>query len=653
MSEVYGWAGKRLRVDLRSKKITTESLSSEFCRKWLGGRGFNMKVLWDEIKQRVDPLGENNVLCFGVGPLAGTLASTSGRFNVSAKSPLLGALGDSNCGGHFAATMKWAGFDQIIICGKSEIPVYVSVNDDEIEIRDARPFWGKNVYEATNLIKKDIGDPGFIVACIGTAGENLVRFANIMVECCNAVGRTGMGAVMGSKNLKAIAVKGTKGVKIAEPDKFESLVKQRHKELKMDPFYNDFSTYGTTVLNNPEWSYTLSQCKNFQSWELKEINNLSGYNVLRYVSRLKSCTACPLNCHRLYNILSGPYTGQRSAGPEFETVAHLGYLTMVTDSEVLLRSNTLCNDLGLDTMSTGHALANAMEWYQRGIITDEDTHGVKMEWGNGKVQIQMIEKIAKREGFGKILAEGAYNAGRILGDEAMKYVMHVKGMCHLDLRQGYAFALSRITSTRGSDHLRGDPSMINNPEACEKIFGDAKIANPDSLYGKEKMVIWQENSNVLADSLSRCKNDGIQYYFPVVKRDEIAKILSAVTGINWTLKELELVAERIYTLEQLFWVREGLNREHYKLPWRCAKEPIPNGYFKDRIVSQEELDELLDRYFKQRGWDSKTTIPTKDKLRELGLAEIANELDKISPHSPWNGPPLNFSSTGGKKIEDS
>lgn len=642
MPEVYGWTGKRLRVDLKNKKITIEPLVTRFRKKWLGGRGFNMKVLWNEIKSGIDPLGEDNVLCFGVGPLAGTLASTSGRFNVSAKSPLTGLIGDSNCGGHFGAALKGAGYDQIIITGRSEKPVYLLIKNGRVEIRDARPFWGKNVYKATVSLKEDIGDSEFVIVCIGTAGENLVRFANIMAEGCNAAGRTGMGAVMGSKNLKAIAVKGTRGVKIAEPEKFEKLAKHRFDELRSEAFYKAFSMYGTTVLNNPEWSSSLSQCKNFQSWNLPGIDKLSGHNTLRYVSRLKSCTACPLSCHRLYNILTGSYAGDRAAGPEFETVAHLGYLTMNTDLEAVLKSNTLCNDLGLDTMSAGHVLANAMEWYQRGIITHKDTGGVKLEWGNGEAQIQMIQKIAKREGFGDVLAEGAYNAGRIIGDEALRYVGHVKGMCHLDLRQGYAFALSRMTSTRGSDHLRGDPSMISNPEACKKILGDSKIAYPVTIYGKEKMVVWQENINVLADCLPRCKNDGIQYYFPISKRvfKDIVEILSAATGVDWTTKELNLIAERIYTLEQAFCVREGINREHYKLSWRFAQEPIPDGLFKGSIVSQKELDELLDGYFNQRGWDIKSAVPTRDKLSELDLIEVADELNKLLPRSSWNGPPL-------------
>lgn len=642
MPRIGGWAGKRLRINLRDRTAVVEPLTKEFMIKWLGGRGFNMAVLWDEVTPRSEPLGEDNVLCLSAGPLAGTLATTSGRFNISAKSPLTGLVGDSNCGGHFGSALKGAGYDQIVITGKSDRPVYIAVEDESVQIRDAGGLWGRGVYDATNAIKRELGDPNFQVLCIGIAGENLVRYACVISDCCNAAGRTGMGAVMGSKMVKAIAVKGTQGVRVAEPETLEKLARTRVQEIQTEPFYKVLSTYGTTLLNNLDWAQQLCQCKNFQSWEFPTPENLTGSNILRYVSRLKSCASCPISCHRLYTILDGPYANDRAAGPEFETVAHLGYLTMNTDLEVVLRSNTLCNDFGLDTMSTGHAIANAMEWFQHGIITINDTGGIPLEWGNGQAQLQAIESIARREGFGNVLAEGAYNASRVVGGDAGKYVSHVKGMCHLDMRQGYAFALSRVTSTRGNDHLRGDPSMINNPKTCRELFGDERVADPDTLYGKELLVIWQESVNLLSDCLARCRNDGIQYYLPVSKSvmEELADNLSVATGVEWTARDLQLAADRIYSLEQAFCIREGIQREHYRIPWRFANEPIPNGIFRGRIVTQPELEELLDRYLERRGWDIRTTIPTRKKLVELGLTKVADELDKLLPIPGWVGPPL-------------
>ncbi len=646
MREWNGYGGTILNVNLTNGEITKEPLGEEMAKTWLGGRGFNMKVLWESIKPGIDPLGPENVLCFGFGPLTGTLFSSSCRYNISAKSPFTNHLGDSSSGGHFAAQVKYAGYDQIIFTGRADRPVYLWILDDHVELKDASHLWGKNTWETTDTIKKDLGDDGVKVSCIGQAGEHLVRTACVICDYGRAAGRTGMGAVMGSKNLKAVAVRGTKGIRIANPEEFKRLAKRDIETTMTDPDYEFFALYGTSGVYELAYGFD-HPTKNFQSHLPPPGCDVHYHERFldQYAARLKGCSACPIHCSKFYDVRLGEYAGTRGAGVELDSFKGLATQLGQADMGTALAMVTLASQYGLDSICTGDSIGFATELYERGIITRKDTDGIELKWGSVEAIEAMLHKIAMRQGLGNILAEGTPNAARIIGKGTEKYDMSSRGLSHqLDVRDG-CHRLYMLTSTRGFDHLRGDVSFLITPELCQKYFGDPAIADKTTTYGKHIVTIFAEHVSALADSLTRCKFNRMTHFTmkDPLEAEEVASILSAATGLEWTGKELMKIGERIYNIEQAFGVREGISRKHYYPPWRLANEPIADGPKKGSIVTREQWDEMFDNYFKLRGWDIATAIPTRARLEELGLKYVADELEKGMPYPEWAGPPLHDS----------
>jgi aldehyde:ferredoxin oxidoreductase len=625
----YGWVGRVLHVDLTRRKTVKLPLNWEDIKLFIGGRGLNAITLFRNLKPGVDPLSPDNVLCFGTSPLTGTASPIgSGRFNVSAKSPLTGGFGDSNCGGFWSPELKYAGYDQIVIFGRAEKPVYIWIDDDEVEIRDAKQLWGLDNYETYNSILEEVDDPDIHIVSIGIAGEKLVRFANILSDAYRAAGRTGMGAVMGSKNLKAIAVRGTGGVKVANPEKLLELIPKYVEILYSDWFSKLFSEQGSMCLVRIYNDLGALVTRNFQEGYFQPIEELLGdFYVRKYEVKSRACFSCPLHCASYWKIKDGPLTGLSAPKIEFGIVMNYTTRLGIPNLEVGLKCIDLLNRYGLDSISTGAVIGFAMECYEKGILTSNNTEGLKLEWGNEEVVPEIVRKIAFREGLGDILAEGSKIAAEKIGRGAEKYAIHTKGLEHIecDPRGLQAFGLGYATSTRGADHLRALPAFeyTLSPEQAEKLFGTSKAADRFATEGKAAMVKWFEEVRAFTDAIEACKfitRTGL--IWPEVQ----VEILNAVTGLHLTAQDALLIGERIVNVEKAFNVREGMTRHDDSLPERFLNEPLPSGPSKGHVC---DLKIMLDEYYTLRGWDAKTGLPTRKKLEELTLVEIAEDLERL------------------------
>lgn len=614
----YGWMGRRVIIDLSREKSVKEQLKEELLKSYLGGRGINVKVLHDLVSQNLDPLSPENPLIFGTGPVTGTLFPSNGRHNVTSKSPLTGILGDSNSGGFWGPELKFAGYDQIVLVGRSRKPVYIWIDDDGVQIRDASNLWGETTWETDRLIKEELGDEAIQIACIGQGGENLVRYAAIMNNLARAAGRTGMGAVMGSKNVKAIVVRGSRGVGIAHPELFEELCKDAFEKIYRAASYESRSKYGTTMLISIYNTMGVLPTRNSQTGVFEGAEEISGEVLLeKYVVKNKACFSCPIHCSRYFSMKNFYETS--GEGPEFETLCSLGARCGNSNLESILYANNLANQYGIDTISTGNVIAFAMECYEKGLITDSDTGGIEFTWGNHEAIVEAVKKIAFREGFGDILADGVKRASEKIGRGAERFALHVKGLepPEQDVRGLKAWGLGWAVSSRGADHLRAFPlpETTWTPEEVKETFGTEKAADRFAYLGKADMVKHFEEICAISDSMEMCKITLIA--LKALKPEDAAKIIYAVTGWEIDDRELLRVGERIVNLERLFNLREGISRRDDTLPERYLKRPMPEGPSKGNIV---ELEPMLDRYYELRGWNARTGIPERKKLEELNLA---------------------------------
>ena len=636
MNEWYGYAGRILRIDLSRKKIVKAELDKGLAKAFIGGRGINSKILFDELNPGIDAFSPDNPLIFGVGPLIGTLSPSSGRYTVSSKSPLTGILGDANSGGFWAPELKYAGYDHIVIKGLSSEPVYLWIDDDCVEIRNAKHLWGLDTWQTDKAIKQEIGDNDIQIACIGQAGENLVRYACIINNLARAAGRTGMGAVMGSKRLKAIAVRGSKDVRIAKPKEFEKAIEKAKESIKSDEGYEPLRRYGTPLLVNLLNEVGSLGVKNMQEVSSDEADKVSGETLLeKYVVRHKGCFGCMIQCSRFYSVQEGEYKNTYAEKLEYAPLQALGPSCGNFNLASIVYANKLINMFGMDGITVGVTIAWAMECYEKGLITKEDTDGLDLSWGNHKAIIELIEKIAKREGFGKLLAEGSVIASEKLG-KGKEYAFHMKRNPHKgnDMRSRRGGALAFVTATRGSDHLRGMPLIEQyghfSPEFYQELYGIKEVGDMTSTIGKAPLVIWNENLCALTDAIGMCKfPTAWLLVFKGIRFKQFAEIFSAATGVSMDEAEMIKVGERIYNVERAFNVREGITRKDFKPPKRFMEEPSLSGPYKGQRITEEELNKMLDEYYELRGWDVKTGIPTKEKLEELGLKDVIKELGKI------------------------
>ena len=608
---MFSYAGKILRVDLTTGKISTEQLSEEMAKSYIGGIGLGIKLLMDNSKPGIDPFDPDNPLIFATGPLSGTMGPTAGNgYAVVSKSPSTGGVGEAKAHGFFGPDLKRAGYDAVIITGKADKLSYLWIDDDKVEIKNGESLKNATVFETDTRIRDELGDYYIRVSAIGEAGEKLCRFAAIINDEFRAIGRTGMGAVMGSKNLKAVAVRGTKDVNVADLDGFTEFVKLIHERMK-GPATKKYKTLGTPenvlVLN----SLSALATRNWTNATFEGAEKVSGeYLNEHYVKKIVGCATCGMRCDHIAVVPEGPYKGSTSR-LEFECLWSLGPLCGVDRLDAIIEAMRIVNEYGMDGISIGVVVAFAMDCYEHGVITKEQTEGIDLSFGNAEALIEIIHKIGKREGWlGNALAEGVAKAAEIIGNGAEKYACHIKGLelPGYDLRTLKTAALGFSVSFRGACHLRNG---AYSPDVKGKV-NRFKIEK-----GRGKMIVPDGNLYNVIDSLIVCKFSRGTYYDGM---DDLSKYYTLATGIPITSEELTLAGERIENLARLFNYREGKGtRANDTLPWKIMNTPVPDdGPAKGLVVNNEEFQLGLDDYYVARGWTS-DGLPTVDKLKELNL----------------------------------
>ncbi len=627
MTKYYGYAGRILRINLTKNQVKVQPTEKRLIMKFLGGRGFNSKRLYDEVTKDIDPLSPQNKLIFATGPLVGTAFPLGARFNVSAKSPLTGILGDSNAGGHFAAEMKFAGYDQIVIEGKSRKPVYIFIEDEEIQIMDAEHLVGKDTYETTETIKKDLADRTVQVATVGPAAENHVLYAGIFANLARPAARTGMGTVMASKNLKAVALKGTGVIEIADPKRFWKIVEKIEDETYAHPQYWPRRIMGTTRILMLADKLGFLPTRHFTSATFKHASKVSGERLAReYNVKNRACFSCIVPCSRVYVIREGEYADLHGEGPEYEALSSFTARVGNSDLDLALKAVDLANRLGLDAITTAECIAWAMELYEKGELAREETDDLELKWGNGEAILALIQKIAYREGFGDLLADGVRRAAEKLG-RGKEIALHVKGLeiIQADPRGLKGYGLGYAVASRGADHLRSEPfvELSDDPEKGVEMFGVPEATLRLAYKGKGKLVRYFENWCAIIDCLEVCKN--LAGNMELLPFDRAAEIARAVTGFHFTEEAMFEIGERIVNLERAYLVRGGIRRKDDYLPARFLKEPLPNGNSKGAIF---EIDPMLDEYYAEREWDLKTGTPKAEKLRKIGLEYVIEDLKR-------------------------
>lgn len=611
-----GYTGKILRINLSTQAATTEDLPKEIAADFIGGAGFGIKYLFEEVPATTDPLGPENKLIFASGPLTGTNIPCTSRMAVTAKSPLTGAVGMALSGGHFPAELKFAGYDALIVEGKSEAPTLLVIKDGDVKFRSAEKIWGMKTLDAQQIIKNDLKDQNYRVACIGPAGENLLKIASIINEW-RAVGRKGLGAVMGSKNLKAIAIRGTGTVAVADKDKLKAARGTFTKAMKeSEVLYPAFSKMGTPMVVDHTCTMGIFPTKNYSATGQYDPMDKIGVEVqmTRNVGS-EHCYGCPVGCSQLKLAKEKPYAGILTEGPEFETMYSFGGVTGVENIDAIIAADRLADELGFDTISSGVTVAFAMELYEKGILTKADTGGLELNFGNHEAMVALLKQMAYREGFGAVLADGSKEAAKKIGKGSEKYAMQVKGLelPAYDVRGAKAHGLNYATSFTGADHCRG--------YAFQEIFGVPIPHEVDrfTVEGKGALTMWNQDFRTATTDAPTMCGFLMDMAVPGIAAQNTASLVGAVTGLDFTAEAVQIVGERINNLARLFNTRAGLTRSDDTLPERLLTEPIPGGASKGHYISKQELNQMLDEYYAARGWDVETGAPTKEKLLSLGL----------------------------------
>jgi aldehyde:ferredoxin oxidoreductase len=632
----YGYAGQIAEVDLSKAEVKITPLDREFARNYLGGTGFAARLLWDRVKPSTDPFDPANPLVFGVGPVTGAFFSPSGRFMVAYKSPLTNLWGEAHCGGHWGAQFKYAGFDALIVQGKAAKPVYLIVQDGMVSIRDATHLWRRDTMETTDMIRSDHGDNDVEIAAIGIGGENLVRYAAIIGSYYRAAGRGGAGAVMGSKNLKAVAARGTGGVKVADPGKFMAASRKAYEQMTTGKWgemnEESLGKYGTTNLVTAIGEIGRLPTKNHTTGVFEGADAIGPETIRqKYRTSREACFGCALQCKFTSEVKSGPYK-VITGGPEYETLMAFGSNCLNSNVESILYANQLCNRYGLDTISTGCTIAFLFEAAENDLITSKEADGLDLSWGNDKTIVALIEKIAHRDGIGDLLAEGSMRAAQKIGKGAERFAIHVKGMeaSGQDPRPQQSVGLTYATNVRGADHLRSLSCYeeLGFPDVAIERFGEDHAEDVMDLHNtdfKGHLIKDQEDLYVVIDCLILCKYGSM--WPPVYYFDIMAEMLKPLTGFDelGDVQGLRTVAERISNLRRCFNVREGVTREMEQLHPRFTEEPMPEGPAKGQVC---DLDPMLDEYYEVRNW-TKDGLPKRSELKRLGLEDVADELAKM------------------------
>ncbi|MBW1836735.1 MAG: aldehyde ferredoxin oxidoreductase family protein [Deltaproteobacteria bacterium] len=612
--------GKILRVSLSDGTISEENLRLDWAKKFIGGAGLATRYLYDEVPRGVDPLGPENKLIFMTGPLTGTASASAARYSVVSKSPLTGIWGHGNSGGSFGPALKQSGYDGIIFEGVSTTPVYLRIIDGQPELCDAVQLWGKIVPETEDLIQETY-EKNLTIASIGPGGENLVRYAAIMNNKHRAVGRCGLGTVMGAKRLKAVACGGKADIKLENKDTFRKIARKQIELLDESLLKVGFDAFGTNMLSDMVNARGGYPTRNWQEGVFESIEEVNGQTLTDKVFvKGVNCFACPISCGRRTEIREGQWEGHRGEGPEYETVNTLGAQCGVADMNAITMANYLCNEYGLDTITTGSSIAFAMECYEKGILTNDQTDGLELTFGNSELVVHLIDKIAKREGIGDLLAEGTKIMSQKLGHGSEHFAMHVKGLelPAYDPRAAKITGLGYVTANRGGDHITAyvqGPTFIDLPFLLveDSTIKDPFVADPMEA----KVVVDMENALTMFDCIGGCKFMGI-----LLPAEDYVQLISHATGWDFGEKDFRKSGERVYNLMRAFCVREGITRESDTLPKRLMEDPLPEGPARGMRIDKDTLEMLKDAYYDLRGWDKTTGKPTVEKLKELELEDI-------------------------------
>lgn len=628
MKEYGAYTNQVLRINLTDKNYVVEELPEEWKTDYIGARGFNMIRLLEEVDPDCDPMGPENKLILGTAPASGTNIPGQ-RFNASAKSPLTGILGDSNAGGHWGTELKYAGYDQIILEGKSDNPVYIFITNDKVEFKDALHLWKKDPKTVHNTIRKELDDLRIQVVCTGIGADNGVKYGALFSNIVRANGRTGMGTVMSSKNVKAVAVRGKASVRPYDFEKYDRLIKDLIHRVRTHNEFDMRIMMGTTHLVHSLNATGQLNTKNNQTGVFEFAEDVSGERLhLEYNVKNKGCFGCVIPCNRYFVIKRGEYKGLNAEGPEFESLA--GFTSRIGNGnlDAGLKCIDLCTEYGIDTITTSSAISFSMECYEKGLIDIETTQGLDLTWGNMDAVIELVHQIGKREKFGDLLADGILESIKRLGPETEPYAMHGKGLdVFLGEPRGIkAYGLGKAVASRGADHVRADPffETLGDPQLGIEKFGMAETADRLSFIGKGKVVFYYEALAAMADSLNMCKNTLCS--MQTLEFDEIAEIYNALTGFEMTDNDMMQAGERITNVERIYNMLCGIRKEDDTLAKRFLEEPLPEecGPSAGSVI---ELKPMLEEYYTERGWDVETGVPTRAKLEELGLERFIGLLE--------------------------
>jgi aldehyde:ferredoxin oxidoreductase len=636
-------------IDLSTGEVEVKPIPLDVRKKYLGGRGLDAYLLYNHTQKGCDPLGPGNALIISGGILTATCASATARTHIMAKSPLTGLLGSANMGGFFAPEMAWAGFHHLVITGKAESPVYLFIHNNTVEIRDAGHLWGRMTTDTQWAIREELGDEEIKSCVIGPAGENLVRYANVMTGIKNAAGRTGMGCVMGSKNLKAVAARGTLDIKIARPAEALEYNKRFIDQITSAKVNQTQGTLGTPFIWGATNSWGGLRTRNFQYNQCEYADDIEPERLDEIATEtigphhMTGCFGCQVHCRAQYKIPSGPYAGKYDEGPEYTSQGAFGALPDCTNAVTVLTGNHLVNQYGVDNLEIGSIIAWALELREKGILTDKQTDGLDLRFGSDEAVLEMVHRICLRKGWlGDILADGGIPAAEKIGNNAFDYLIQVKGMnnLHSDERGTPALALNIATASRGSDHLRSRPAidLYHLPEpVLRKIYGnpvpyDGPLSSEHTAYeGKAWQVFWQENCYMAVDCLGICKYHTVFLGATLPNFEDWPKVLYLNTGLELTPTDIWTIAERCNMIERLFNLREGLTRNDLKkgdmLNHRYFDEPCRRGApdVVGRKIDREKFKQMIDDFYTHKGLDE-NGVPKPETLQRLGLENEPSHL---------------------------
>lgn len=627
MSEdLCGYFGKQLRISLDNKEASVEQIKSALLKKYLGGVGYGARLLYDELQKGIDPLSPDNKIIFATSPLTANNVPGGGSIMLCFKSPLTHIWGESRCGGDFGPDLKRAGFDALIIEGKATEPVFIVIDDDDVSIRPAAHMVGEKVTEKIAKIRDELNDPKISVMCIGPAGEKRVKIATVMVGH-RAAGRCGAGAVMGSKNLMGIAVKGSRQAKVADPQKMKTAIKNAMNILRESETAAGFKEHGTPGDMGPNDAAGDWPTKNWHSNSWGKGEELYDKFFEHHLVRNNGCyRGCPIACGRIADVKAGKFQTPAHEGSEYESLSAFTAFVLNENIEAAVHSTYLCNEYGIDTISAGALIAFAMECYENGILTKEDVAGMDLSWGKPDTLPELVRMISLREGIGDMLAEGVKVASEKIGKGSEAFAIHGKGLeapAH-DPRSGKALAVTYGTASRGLCHIHPLEGMAYDSGKLDWGLTEYEIPDPNSVErwdekGKGQLVKMLQDGLVLPDILNTCKF----FMYAGITLDNLAELLSASTGWDINGRDLLEVGERVLNLQRLFNMREGLSRTDDILPERIKQKPAFGFYEKEDQCAIQNFEGMLDEYYEARKWDLKTGTPSNEKLKELGLEKLS------------------------------